>query len=44
VLALRDTVTGLGGRELFEEFLLVQVALARRRRDPSMQRSINSTA
>jgi diguanylate cyclase (GGDEF)-like protein len=32
VLALRDHVTGLGSRELFEEFLLVQIALARRQR------------
>jgi diguanylate cyclase (GGDEF)-like protein len=32
VLALRDSVTGLGGFDLFEEFLLVQIALARRRR------------
>lgn len=34
MLALRDNVTGLAGRELFEEFLLVHVALARRRRMP----------
>ena len=32
MLALRDSVTGLGSRELFEEFLLVQIALARRQR------------
>ena len=34
MLKLRDSVTGLGGRELFEEFLLVQIALARRQRVP----------
>ncbi|HEX2828940.1 MAG TPA: GGDEF domain-containing protein [Burkholderiales bacterium] len=34
MLDFRDSVTGLGGRELLEEFLLFHVALARRRRTP----------